>query len=108
MNEAPEILRQKFIQLIGWEKRKRRQEILATLMCYSLLAALLLMPICFLLPASFLRWFIPLPIFLTLAPFSFVAHRWRREDSARACPSTRRSSIRTRRCRSTPCRGLRR
>lgn len=84
MNEAPEILRQKFIQLIGWEKRKRRQEILATLMCYSLLAALLLMPIYFLLPASFLRWFIPLPIFLTLAPFSFVAHRWRREDSARA------------------------
>ena len=84
MNEAPEILRQKFIQLIGWEKRKRRQEILATLVCYSLLAALLLLPIYFLLPASFLRWFIPLPIFLMLAPFSFVARRWRREDSARA------------------------
>src|SRR5687768_15366830 len=84
MNEAPEILRQKFLQLFGWEKRKRRQEILATLVCYSLLAALLLLPTYFLLPASFLRWFIPLPIFLTLAPFSFVARRWRPEDSARA------------------------
>jgi hypothetical protein len=84
MNEAPEILRRKFLQLFGWEKRKRRQEILTTLLCYSLLAALLLLPIYFLLPVSFLRWFIPLPIFLMLAPFSFVARRWRREDSARA------------------------
>lgn len=84
MNEAPEILRQKFLQLFGWEKRKRRHQILATLVCYSLLAALLLLPIYFLLPASFLRWFIPVPIFFTLAPYFFVRRRWRREDSARA------------------------
>ena len=45
MNEAPEILRRKFLQLFGWEKRKRRQEILTTLVCYSLLAALVLVPI---------------------------------------------------------------
>jgi hypothetical protein len=84
MNEAPEILRRKFLQFFGWEKRKRRQEILSALVCYSLLAALLLVPIYFLLPAKFLRWFIPLPILLTLAPFLFVSRRWRRQDSARA------------------------
>jgi hypothetical protein len=84
MSEAPEILRQKFLQLFGWEKRKRRQEILTTLVCYSLLSALLLLPVYFLLPESFLRWFIPLPIFFTLAPFLFVGRRWRRGDSARA------------------------
>jgi hypothetical protein len=84
MSDALEVLHQKFIELFGWEKRKRRQEILMTLVCYSLSAALLLLPIYFLLPASFLRWFLPLPIFFTLAPFLFVARRWRREDSARA------------------------
>ncbi len=84
MNEAPEILRGKFIELFGWEKRKRRDEILATLVCYSLLAALLLLPIYFLLPARFLRWLLPLPIFFTLAPFLWIARRWRRQDSARA------------------------
>jgi hypothetical protein len=84
MSDALEVLHQKFLELFGWEKRKRRQEILMTLVCYSLSAALLLLPIYFLLPASFLRWFLPLPIFFTLAPFLFVARRWRREDSARA------------------------
>jgi hypothetical protein len=83
MNEAPEILRRKFLQLFGWERRKTRHEILTTALCYSLLAALLLLPIYFLLPASFLRWFIPLPIFFTLAPYFFIRRRWRREDSAR-------------------------
>jgi hypothetical protein len=84
MSDALEVLHQKFLELFGWEKRKRRQEILMTLVCYSLSAALLLLPTYFLLPASFLRWFLPLPIFFTLAPFLFVARRWRREDSARA------------------------
>ena len=84
MNEAPEILRRKFLQLFGWEKRKRRQEILITLVCYSLLAALLLVPIYFLLPAKFLRWFVPLPIFFSLAPYFLLRRRWRRQDSARA------------------------
>ena len=83
MNEAPEILRRKFLQLFGWERRKTRHEILTTALCYSLLAALLLLPIYFLLPARYLRWFIPLPIFFTLAPYFFVRRRWRREDSAR-------------------------
>ena len=79
MNEAAEILRGKFLQLFGWERRKRRHEILTTALCYALLAALLLLPIYFLLPASFLRWFIPLPIFFALAACLFVRRRWRRE-----------------------------
>lgn len=83
MNETPEILRRKFLQLFDRERRKTRHEILTTALCYSLLAALLLLPIYFLLPASSLRWFIPLPIFFTLAAYFFVRRRWRREDSAR-------------------------
>ena len=83
MNEAPEILRRKFLQLFGWERRKTRHEILTTALCYSLFAALLLLPIHFLLPASFLRWFMPLPIFFALVAYLFVRRRWRREDSAR-------------------------
>ena len=84
MTEAPEILHRRFLQVFRWEKRKRRLEILISLVCYSLLAALLLLPIYFLLPASFLRWFIPMAIFLILAPFFFISGRWRREDSLRA------------------------
>jgi hypothetical protein len=83
MNEPAEILREKFLQLFGWERRKRRHEILTTALCYSLVGALLLLPIYFLLPASFLRWFIPLPIFFALAAYLFVRRRWRREESAR-------------------------
>jgi hypothetical protein len=83
MNEARETLDRRFLQLFRWEKRNRRREILTTLVCYSLLAALVLLPIYFLLPARSLRWFIPLAVFLILAPFLFVYRRWRRDDSAR-------------------------
>ena len=83
MNEAPEILRRKFLQLFAWERSKTRHEILTTALCYSLLTALLLLPIYFLLPSSFLRWFLPLPIFLMLTAYLFVRRRWRREDSTR-------------------------
>jgi hypothetical protein len=83
MNEARETLDRRFLQLFRWEKRNRRREILTTLVCYSLLAALVLLPIYFLLPARSLRWFIPLAVFLILAPFLFVSRRWRRDDSAR-------------------------
>jgi hypothetical protein len=84
MSEAPEVLGKKFLEFFRWEKRKRREQILITLVCYSVLAALLLLPFYFLLPQSFLRWFIPLPLFALSAPFWFLKRRWRREDSARA------------------------
>jgi hypothetical protein len=84
MREAPEVLGKKFSELFRWEKRKRRQEILITVMCYSLIAALLLLPVYFLLPASFLRWLVPLPFFIIFAPLLFFRGRWRREDSERA------------------------
>jgi hypothetical protein len=84
MNEAPEVLRKKFSEFFRWEKRKTREQILITLVGYSLLTALLLLPFYFLLPEKFLRWFIPLPLFALFAPFWFIKRRWRREDSARA------------------------
>ncbi|MPZ77785.1 MAG: hypothetical protein GEU77_14800 [Deltaproteobacteria bacterium] len=81
---APEILERKFAELLSWEQRKRREQILVTLICYSLLAGLVLLPFYSLLPASDLRWFIPVPFFLLFAPFLFLGRRWRREDSTRA------------------------
>ena len=84
MSEAPEVLREKFLEFFRWEKRKTLEQILITLAYYSLLAALLLLPVYFLLPHSFMRWFIPLPLFVLFAPFLFLKRRWRQEDSARA------------------------
>ena len=91
MSQAPELLREKFVEFFRWEKRKTREQILIALVCYSLLAALLLLPVYFLLPHSFLRWFVPLPLFVLFAPFLFLKRRWRRKiRRARWCVWTRR------------------
>lgn len=82
MSTAQEILRRKFHELLSWEKRKRREDVLASALCSSLLAALLLMPFYWLLPANVLRWFVPLPLFFLLVPLLFLRQRWRRRDSA--------------------------
>lgn len=84
MSFEAEILQRKLSELLNWERRKRYEQILATLLCYSLLAGLLALPLHGLLPAGVSRWFIPVPFFVLLAPFMFLRRCWRREDSARA------------------------
>jgi hypothetical protein len=79
-----EILRKKLAELLGWERRKRREQILATLFCYSLLAALFTLPFQRLLPTASSRWFVPIVFFLLLAPYLFLRRRWRSPDSTRA------------------------
>lgn len=82
MSQA-EILQQKFTALLNWEKLKRRREILGSLCCYSLLAALIILPFHALFPAVSRGLDLPL-IFLALAPLFFFQQRWRARDSTRA------------------------
>jgi hypothetical protein len=78
-----DILQQKFAALLTWEKVKRHREILGSVCCYSVLAALVILPFHVLFPAFSRGLDLPL-IFLALAPLLFFKQRWRAQDSARA------------------------
>jgi hypothetical protein len=79
-----EILRDKLTGLLRWEKRKRWEQIAAEVLCYSLLGALLLMPLYPLLADPVHRWFIPLIFVSGLAPVFWLRRCWRSRDAARA------------------------
>jgi len=78
-----EVLRSKFTELLGWARRKQREQILLTVACFALGAALLLLPFHARLDADRLRWLVPGVLFAMLAPFGFYVRRWRREDATR-------------------------
>lgn len=80
-------LKSKFAELIGWERRKRREEILVLAVCAALALALVLAPLHALLPISWLRWLVPAVLFAALAPFFFHRRRWSAPDGARAAAS---------------------
>lgn len=80
-------LKSKFAELIGWERRKRREEILVLALCAALALALVLAPLHALLPISWLRWLVPAVLFAALAPFFFHRRRWSAPDGARAAAS---------------------
>ena len=84
MNFASESLQKKLSELLHWERRKRREQTLATVVAYALLAAVLVLPFHGLLPMAFSRWLIPVPLILLLWPWLFSAQRWRPMDAARA------------------------
>jgi len=84
MSSEVEILQKKFTELMSWERRKRTEKILATVLCYSLLAALVTLPFHRLLPTADSRWFVPISFFVLLAPFFFLRRRWLPADSVRA------------------------
>jgi hypothetical protein len=82
--QETEILQQKFAELLGWEKTKRRERIFSALCCYSLIGALVVLPFHAQLLAAVGRvWVLPV-IFLVLAPWLIFEQRWRARDSARA------------------------
>lgn len=84
MTRETETLQQKFAQLLGWEKTKRRERIFTALCCYSLIGALVVLPFHAQLLAAVGRvWVLP-AIFLVLAPWLIFEKRWRVQDSARA------------------------
>jgi hypothetical protein len=87
LSAITDTLRSKFAELIRWERRKRREEILVRVLCAALALALALAPLHALLPVRGLRWFVPAVLFAALAPFFFQRRRWLGADGARAAAS---------------------
>src|SRR3989338_4872558 len=77
-------LQEKFSVLIGWEKLKRRETLLISALCYSLLFSLMASPAAALLPLWADPLVVPAVIFLVLAPGLFLLRPWRTGDSLRA------------------------
>ena len=88
MNLEAESLRKKLFELLNWERRKRREQALAAVFCYALLAALLALPFHGLFQAVISRWFVPVLFLGLLTPFVLVRARWRQSDSARILART--------------------
>jgi hypothetical protein len=84
LTAAAESLQKKLAELLSWERRKRREQILTNVFCYSLLAALVALPFYRLLPNVFSRLLVPITIFALLAPAFLLRRHWRRTDSTRA------------------------
>jgi hypothetical protein len=82
-----ENLKSKFTEVIRWERRKRREEILLLVLCVALALALVFFPLHVLLPIDWLRWLVPAVLFAGLAPFFFYRRPWARQDVARAAAS---------------------
>ena len=84
MTPTPDILPRKLSEILTWEKRKRREEILAAVLFYSLLGAVLALPFYTSVLSGAMRWFVPAGLAVALAPFWFFTKRWRHADSVRA------------------------
>ena len=76
-------LHNKFAELLRWERRKRREQIVLRAAALALAAALLLSPLYFLVPFNGLRWFIPVIFLGGLAPVLLIRHGWSRADTTR-------------------------
>lgn len=79
-----DILQEKFSQLLGWERGKRRERTLVAVGFYALVVALLMMPISSLLRDWISPWSMPVLFFLLLAPVCFFTQRWNLRESQRA------------------------
>ncbi len=79
-----EILENKLVALLGWERRKRREQTLVAVLCCALALAILFLPLHVYLPSEGLRWVTPAVLLAGLAPWFFYRARWRRADAARA------------------------
>lgn len=79
-----ETLQKKFTDLIGWERRKRREHALVSLLGWASGLAILLFPLHAYLGESGLRWLMPLVLAAGLAPYFLLRRRWRSVDSTRA------------------------
>ena len=83
MSTEIEILKSKFAELIGWERRKRHEQIFAAVFCISWTLAILLLPLHIYLANGALRWLVPAALFVGLAPVAFYQRRWQRQDATR-------------------------
>lgn len=84
MGSLAEALQQKFAELLGWERRKRRERILVAIAGVALAVAVVVMPLNAYLPADELRWVVPAILAVGIGPFIFYRQRWRQQDVTRA------------------------
>ena len=87
MSSITDNLQNKFAELVRWERRKRREEILLLALCAALALGLALFPLHVFLPNAWLRWLVPAVLFGGLAPFFFYRRRRARPDGAHAASS---------------------
>lgn len=81
---SAEILRSKFAELIGWERRKRHEQAVGTAFCISWALAILFLPFHVYLADDAWRWLVPAVLFAGIAPWVFYRHRWQHHDATRA------------------------
>jgi len=79
-----EALVKKFNEILGWERRKRREQTLAIIACVTFALATVFLPLNGFLPRDWLRWTVPGILFVLLAPWFFYRAKWRHQHSARA------------------------
>jgi len=79
-----EALVKKFNEILGWERRKRREQTLAMIGCVTFAFAIVFLPLNGFLPRDWLRWTVPGILFVLLAPWFFYRAKWRQQHSARA------------------------
>ena len=79
-----EALVKKFNEILGWERRKRREQTLAMIGCMTFAFAIVFLPLNGFLPRDWLRWTVPGILFVLLAPWFFYRAKWRHQNSARA------------------------
>ena len=79
-----EALVKKFNEILGWERRKRREQTLAMIGCMTFAFAIVFLPLNGFLPRDWLRWTVPGILFVVLAPWFFYRAKWRHQHSARA------------------------
>ncbi|MDH3444961.1 MAG: hypothetical protein OEN50_13610, partial [Deltaproteobacteria bacterium] len=84
-----ERLQTQIARLLGWEKRKRRETVVAVALFYALLGALFAQP--FIASWRSWAWASPIVIFIALASYFFFTRRWRDGDTARALAALDRS-----------------
>lgn len=77
-------LTSKFGELLGWEKRKRLEQICLSAACCALAVAPLLFPLHTYFTRPWLRWLVPPALLALFGPLWFIKRRWRSLDTTRA------------------------
>ncbi len=75
------LLKESFSRLIGWERAKKREQLLLSALFYSLALSLLFLPFSRALPIWLSPTSLPAICFVILAPTFLFAGRWRRNES---------------------------
>lgn len=83
MIEQGHVAGKKISELLSWEKTKRRERVLTSALCYSILASFLILPVKELMSLAFSPVSLPLLFFLIFTPLFFLRRPWGHRESLR-------------------------